>query len=77
MRTCIHKLYGRIYVHNFVDNKAKIRSNTCRITRIFNAVSGEICRKDERKDCEDRFWKGFVEYGLQGIYRRSGRHNGA
>ncbi|MCM1522854.1 MAG: transposase [Ruminococcus sp.] len=48
LRTCLHKISVRIFEHDFVDDKAKSRRNTCRISRLFNEVSGKICRKDVR-----------------------------
>ena len=38
---------------DFVDDKAKSRSNTCRIARLFNAVSGKrLTKRRAQKDTE-------------------------
>ena len=38
--------YVRIFEHDFVDDKERIRRHTLCLARIFDAVSGKICRKD-------------------------------
>ncbi len=38
--------YVRIFEHDFVDDKERIRRYTLCLARIFDAVSGKICQKD-------------------------------
>ena len=38
--------YVRIFEHDFVGDKEKIRRHTLCLARVFDAVTGKICRKD-------------------------------
>ena len=49
LRACYVSFYVRIFAHDFVGDKEKNPQAYCRTARIFDAVSGKICRKDVRK----------------------------
>ena len=46
--------YVRIFEHDFVDDKERIRRHTLCLARIFDAVNGIICKKDVRKKILNR-----------------------
>ena len=54
LRACSVSFSVRIFAHDFVGDKEKIRRHTLCLARIFDAASGEICRKDVRKKMRNR-----------------------
>ena len=48
--------YVRIFEHDFVSDKEKIRRHTLCLARVFDAVTGKICRKDVRKKMRNRLF---------------------
>jgi len=54
LRACSVSLSVRIFEHNFVEGKEKIRRHTLCMARIFDAGFGKICRKDVREEILNR-----------------------
>ena len=46
--------YVRIFEHDFVSDKEKIRRHTLCLARVFDAVTSKICQKDVRKKMRNR-----------------------
>ena len=68
-RTCLHKKCVRIFEHNFVADKAKIRSRAVARQEFLTQSAAKFAEKTCTYACEDRFFiSGNEEFDEKGNY---------